>query len=103
MLAHLRPIALLLSVGALTGCAAGPDYRQPDVALSSSFLGQQDIDRRQVQHQADLAVWWAAFDDALLTRFVSQALEQNLDIAQAAARVAQARAALRWEAHTAPV
>ncbi len=96
MLAHLRPIALLLSVGALTGCAAGPDYRQPDVALSSSFLGQQDIDRRQVQHQADLAVWWAAFDDALLTRFVSQALEQNLDIAQAAARVAQARAALRY-------
>src|SRR5204862_7438351 len=39
--------------------------------------------------------WWAAFDDPALTRFVSLALAQNLDIAQAAARVAQWRASLR--------
>lgn len=96
MFAHPRSLALLISAGILTGCAVGPDYRSPDIALSSTFIGQQDMDRRPVQRQADLAVWWAAFDDPLLTRFISLALEQNLDIAQAAARVAQSRAALRY-------
>ncbi|MCK9285560.1 MAG: TolC family protein [Rhodocyclaceae bacterium] len=96
MHAPLRSLALLLSAGILTGCAVGPDYRSPEIALSSTFLGQQAVDLRPVQRQADLTVWWAAFDDPLLTHFVSLALEQNLDIAQAAARVAQSRAALRY-------
>ncbi|MBI1907282.1 MAG: efflux transporter outer membrane subunit [Rhodocyclales bacterium] len=96
MFAHPRSLALLLSVGVLTGCAVIPDYRRPEIALSPTFLGQQGVDHRQARHQADLTVWWAAFDDALLTRFVSLAVEQNLDIAQAAARLAQARASLRY-------
>jgi NodT family efflux transporter outer membrane factor (OMF) lipoprotein len=96
MLAHPRSLALLLSIGVLTGCAVGPDYRRPEIALSSTFLGQEGVDHRPVRHQADLQAWWAAFDDPLLTRFVSLALEQNLDIAQAAARVAQSRASLRY-------
>lgn len=96
MLAHPRSLAVLLSVGVLTGCAVGPDYRPPEIALSSTFLGQEGVDQRQVQHQADLTIWWSAFDDPLLTHFVSLALEQNLDIAQTAARVAQSRAALRY-------
>jgi len=96
MFAHSRSLALLLSAGILTGCAVGPDYRSPEIALSSTFLGQPAVDLRPAQRQADLTVWWAAFDDPLLTHFVSLALEQNLDIAQAAARVAQSRAALRY-------
>lgn len=96
MLAHPRSLALLLSVGVLTGCAVGPDYRRPEIALSPTFLGLQGVDQRQARREAGLTVWWAAFDDPLLTRFVSLALEQNLDIAQAAARVAQARASLRY-------
>lgn len=96
MFSHPRPLTLLLSAGILTGCAVGPDYRSPEIALSSTFLGQQAVDLRPVERQADLTVWWAAFDDPLLTNFISLALEQNLDIAQAAARVAQSRAALRY-------
>ena len=96
MLAHPRSLALLLSVGVVTGCAVGPDYRPPEIALSPSFIGQADVDHRPVRQQADLTIWWAAFDDPLLTHFVSLAVEQNLDIAQAAARVAQSRAALRY-------
>ncbi|HET6828187.1 MAG TPA: efflux transporter outer membrane subunit [Ramlibacter sp.] len=85
----------LIAAAVLAGCAVGPDYRPPEIALPSSFLGQEAVDHRQAQHQADLTIWWAAFDDPLLTRFVSLALEQNLDIAQAAARLAQSRASLR--------
>ncbi|WP_260294158.1 efflux transporter outer membrane subunit [Sedimenticola hydrogenitrophicus] len=95
MIAHPRSLALLLNVGILTGCAVGPDYRTPEIALSSTFFGQESVNQRLVQHKADLTVWWSAFDDPLLTRFVSLALEQNLDIAQAAARVVQSRASLR--------
>lgn len=96
MFAHTRSLAMLLSAGVLTGCDVGPDYRSPEIAMTSAFLGQEAVDRRPVQQQADLAVWWAAFDDPLLTHFISLALDQNLDIAQAAARVAQSRAALRY-------
>ena len=91
-----HPIVLLLSISVLTGCAVGPDYRPPEIELSSAFLGKEGVDHRQVQHQADLQVWWTAFGDPLLTHFISMALEQNLDIAQAAARVAQSRASLRY-------
>jgi len=96
MFAHPRSLVLLLSAGILTGCAVGPDYRSPEIGLSSTFLGQEAVDHRQVQQQAELTIWWAAFDDSLLTHFILLALEQNLDIAQAAARVAQSRASLRY-------
>src|SRR5207302_5378312 len=95
MRTDLRPLALLLGVILLTGCAVGPDYRSPEIDVSSRFLGQEGVAHRVVQSKADLKAWWAGFDDPLLTRFISQALEQNLDIAQAAARVAQSRASLR--------
>lgn len=94
MFAYPRSLVLLLSAAVLTGCAVGPEYRQPEIALSPVFIGQEAVDRRQVLHQADLTNWWAAFNDPLLERFVSLAQEQNLDIAQAAARVAQSRAGL---------
>ena len=95
MRTDLRPLALLLGVILLTGCAVGPDYRSPEIDVSSRFLGQEGVAHRDVQSKADLKAWWAGFDDPLLTRFISQALEQNLDIAQAGARVAQSRASLR--------
>jgi NodT family efflux transporter outer membrane factor (OMF) lipoprotein len=95
MFAHPRSLAFLLILIVLTGCAVGPDYRPPEIALSARFLGKEALEHREVQSKADVRAWWAAFDDPLLARFVSLALEQNLDIAQAAARVAQSRASLR--------
>ncbi len=95
MHAHPSPLALLLTAGLMTGCAVGPNYRSPEMAVSSRFLGQEDVVHREVQSKAELQAWWTGFDDPLLTRFVSLALERNLDLAQAGARVAQARAALR--------
>jgi NodT family efflux transporter outer membrane factor (OMF) lipoprotein len=95
MLAHPRSLAFLLSFVVLTGCAVGPDYKPPEIALSAPFLGQESVEHREVEGKADLQAWWAAFDDPLLARFVTLALEQNLDIVQAVARVAQSRASLR--------
>jgi NodT family efflux transporter outer membrane factor (OMF) lipoprotein len=90
-----RLMALLLGTSVVAGCAVGPDYRAPDVAMSSQFLGRAAVAQRGAKNTADLQAWWAGFNDPLLTRFVDLALEQNLNIAQAAARVTQARASLR--------
>jgi NodT family efflux transporter outer membrane factor (OMF) lipoprotein len=95
MLARTSSTAVMLGFSLLSGCAVGPDYQSPDIALSSRFLGQDRVAQREIRSNADLQAWWTGFDDPVLTRFITLALEQNLDIAQAAARVAQARASLR--------
>jgi NodT family efflux transporter outer membrane factor (OMF) lipoprotein len=95
MRTYLRPLALLSSVSLVAGCAVGPDYDSPKIDVSSRFLGQDGVAHREIRSKADLRAWWAGFNDPLLTRFVALALDQNLDMAQAAARVAQARASLR--------
>jgi len=93
--ARLRLVLLALSASLLAGCAVGPDYRPPEIALTPDYVGGARIANRQREDATDLRAWWMAFGDPLLTRYVGVALEQNLDIAQAGARVAQARAALR--------
>ena len=79
MLAHTRSLSLLLTASLLTGCAVGPRYKAPEIPLSAQFLGQEGFERREVQSKAELQRWWASFDDPALTRFVSLALEQNLE------------------------
>jgi NodT family efflux transporter outer membrane factor (OMF) lipoprotein len=90
-----RLVVPLLGASLFAGCAVGPNYRAPEIATSPHFLGHDAMALREAQRKADLQSWWAGFDDPLLTHFVGMALEQNLDIAQAAARVTQARASLR--------
>lgn len=86
-------LALFLCTSLLAGCAAGPDYRRPDAPLPGHYIGQAAEPGRSGS-ASELAAWWQGFDDPLLTHFVALALEQNLDLAQAAARVSQARAGL---------
>lgn len=83
-----------LMAASLAGCAVGPDYVRPSAPILERFQGQAAVDQRNATSNADLAVWWTAFGDPRLTRFVTLALEQNLDLAQASARVDQARAGL---------
>ncbi|WP_198918614.1 efflux transporter outer membrane subunit [Pseudomonas chlororaphis] len=90
----LRPLALLVSTSLMAGCAVGPDYQRPDAPLSDHYLGQSAVELRPVATPASLVAWWEGFGDPVLTDFVSKALEQNLDLAQASARVTQARAGL---------
>ena len=94
-----RPLLLLLSAAALSACAVGPDYRRPDAAQAPSYTtyttrAPDTTTGSATAGPADLARWWVGFGDPLLTRYVSLALSQNLDLAQATARIDQARAAL---------
>lgn len=89
-----RFLALLISASLSAGCAVGPDYIRPAPSLPERYLGQTAVEQRQATANAELIAWWTGFGDPQLTRFVALALEQNLDLSQAAARVAQARAGL---------
>lgn len=82
----------MVSSGLLAGCAVGPDYHRPDMPLPDRY--QSAMQQRSATRPASFAVWWEGFNDPLLSRLVSDALAQNLDIAQASARMAQARAGL---------
>lgn len=89
-----RPLALLIATSLLTGCAVGPDYARPNMPMPERYLGATAVEQRHASTSADLAAWWTGFGDPQLSRYVILALEQNLDLAQASARVAQARAGL---------
>lgn len=82
---------LVLSPLLLSACSAGPDYHP----RSAAELGVPDDWSATAQPGAeDLTRWWEKFDDPQLTEYVGRALDANLDIAQAVARLRQARAAL---------
>jgi NodT family efflux transporter outer membrane factor (OMF) lipoprotein len=86
--------AVLLCMGMISGCAVGPDYSTPSVELPASFSAPTATASQTVAAPAELAAWWNAFNDPLLSQLINSALAQNLDLAQAAARIEQARAGL---------
>ena len=73
----------------LSGCAVGPDFKQPVVATPESYR----IDTMPVDTAEELK-WWELFDDPVLYTLVSTALENNRDLKIAISRIDQARAFL---------
>lgn len=97
MRASVSAISSLAAAVSLSACAMGPDYHRPVIAQPQRFLGTPAVTQRTadgVQPTAVSSPWWTGFEDPTLTAMVDTALAQNLDIAQAVARVTQARAAL---------
>lgn len=88
-----RHSLVLLGATLLAGCVAGPDYHRPETPLPDRYT-QSPTRHAGSGAVQDLDTWWLQFDDPMLARYVSLAIAQNLDLAQAAARVTQARAGL---------
>ena len=59
----------------LSGCAVGPDFKQPVVATPESYR----LDTMPVGIAEDLK-WWELFDDPVLYTLVTTALENNRDL-----------------------
>lgn len=85
---------MLTVTSMLAGCAVGPDYIPPKLSTPNHFYGQNSVGKQETTIDAQLDVWWEKFGDAQLTHYIAIALEQNLDLTQATARLAQARAGL---------
>ncbi len=71
----------------LAGCAVGPDYREPKMAVPKQWSG---ADSRAKTAQPDK--WWQAFGDKELDRLITEAIAANLDLKLALERVKDARA-----------
>lgn len=86
-----RSLIAILAAAVLAGCAAGTDYRRPAEELPAQWpVGlQQAQDAREAW-----ARWWTRYQDPVLDELVQQALDSNLDVGIAAARVVEARAML---------
>lgn len=86
----LAPVALMLALG---GCAVGPDYKRPASADMPAAWSVQAPWRAGVPGDAhDKGAWWERFNDPVLNQLEQQALTGNQTLAQAIARLAQARA-----------
>lgn len=85
-----RTLIALGIAAALSGCIVSKvDPQKPDLPLPDSLPA---VEREAVQLPDP---WWTLFGDPVLNQLVDEALEHNTDVAVAAARVEQARAALR--------
>jgi NodT family efflux transporter outer membrane factor (OMF) lipoprotein len=86
---RLIPAAALLAV--LAGCAVGPDYKRPAVALPAAFKENPGWKVATPNEGARRGPWWEVFGDSVLDGLESQLERSNLTIAQAASNYEEAR------------
>lgn len=77
--------SILLLALLVPACTVGPDYAPPKTKPSPQWLEPAPVG------PVDLA-WWKAFGDPELDRLIGMALARNWDLAEAEARIAEARA-----------
>jgi NodT family efflux transporter outer membrane factor (OMF) lipoprotein len=98
-------LALVMGSAVLNGCNAGPDYVRPRLKISEEFSQWPETQpvsapttRTAVAAHApplrDLAHWWEAMHDDELNSLLSRAVENNLDVRVAIARLQEARSQL---------
>lgn len=94
--------AAVLGAGmALAGCTVGPDYKRPDEAMPGHWAGPTTapttLSSTRPSTQPALAVedlrhWWTQFKDPRLQTLIARAIDSNLDLHIATARLREARA-----------
>jgi NodT family efflux transporter outer membrane factor (OMF) lipoprotein len=94
----MKPALKSLTAGAIAGallsaCAVGPDYVAPTTDLAPFHNTDALASRKPPLPAPPLDRWWTGFNDPELEKVVQRALDQNLGLQAAIARVSQARAA----------
>lgn len=91
--------SILLStilIGALfvAGCMVGPNYHEPKTKVSEKWAAKNSTETKSVTKvdQPPVAQWWTTFNDPTLDALVDRAVQGNLDLQLAQARVREARA-----------
>ena len=85
-------VIVSLYLMAVTGCLVGPDYKPPQTQVPSSWTETATAQPPAHPYQ-DLVHWWTTFNDPMLSLLVDRAIQSNLDLKLAQARIRQARAA----------
>jgi NodT family efflux transporter outer membrane factor (OMF) lipoprotein len=90
--------SLLLAVAvavAVAGCAVGPDYQQPDVAVPASFKQQAGWTQAEPRDALHRGAWWELYGDSTLNQLQQRLETSNQTLAQAEAQYRQAQALAR--------
>jgi NodT family efflux transporter outer membrane factor (OMF) lipoprotein len=87
-----KPAFTLLVVAALflSGCAVGPKYKRPTASVPQQWSIRLTSGARA---QEPVEEWWRGFNDVEFEQLVRRAVQSNLDLKLAAARVVEARGA----------
>ncbi|HEX2244049.1 MAG TPA: efflux transporter outer membrane subunit [Gammaproteobacteria bacterium] len=72
------------------GCSVGPNYKPPVTAVPASWNEAQQS--AFATGLAPLTDWWTEFNDPLLNMLVERAVQSNLDLRLAEARIRESRA-----------
>ena len=88
---RLRSTLLVILIPLLGGCAVGPNYKRPQVAVPSQWTVAATRGTETKSPETD--EWWASFQDPELNSLVNRSVSRNLDLKLALERVQEARAA----------
>jgi multidrug efflux system outer membrane protein len=94
----MKKIIVIASMLAVAGCAVGPKYSRPETKKPEQYV--------QAATKTDSITnmkWWDVYQDTVLQSLIRTAVDDNLDLKTAIARVDEARAILGFnEANLAP-
>ncbi|HMC32350.1 MAG TPA: efflux transporter outer membrane subunit [Candidatus Angelobacter sp.] len=79
----------------LSGCAVGPNYHRPDVAVAPTWKEQPPWRAAEPKDSIPKGDWWVTFADSELNQYEAQALKANQTIEIARYQLEQARASAR--------
>ncbi|MDJ0932831.1 TolC family protein [Breoghania sp.] len=88
----MRCLSAALSFSLLAGCAVGPDYQIPNLMLPSKWAHAGKTHSEKIP---ELENWWTRLNDPILDDLVKEAVDGNLNVATAKARIREARASYR--------
>jgi outer membrane protein, multidrug efflux system len=74
----------------VAGCKVGPNYQNPKMPMPAQF--GESTTRPATRPAVALEHWWDAFDDPMLNSIIDDAVQHNLDLKSATARLRQERA-----------
>ena len=84
----LKIVSLAISIF-LFGCTVGPDFKPPVAETPENYRFGTRQDARAMNLK-----WWDLFNDPVLYKLVTMALENNRDLKIAVSRISEARASL---------
>jgi NodT family efflux transporter outer membrane factor (OMF) lipoprotein len=89
-------LMLGLSTGLPGGCMLGPNFKPPEADVPEGWAGGPEAPAAAAMDaEEELARWWTFFNDPILLSLEERAVQSNLDLQLAGARIRQARAALQ--------
>jgi NodT family efflux transporter outer membrane factor (OMF) lipoprotein len=87
-----RTLSMFVLAASASACVVGPRYVPPTVTMPNNWHAVPATAVTSAD-RSELEQWWTAFRDPVLTSLVTHAIDGNLDLKIAGARVREARAA----------